>query len=166
MQKKIKFEGIVITLLLLFTIQGKANPIDGKSYDNWTVRCEKQGEQESCFIFQNLVLKEGGSRLLHIAVGYLSAAKKVPVILISMPLGISLPPGASIRIDDQDPIKFQIERCERSGCRGGFKLKESMLKSFREGKKATVTFHDGHRKAINVPLSLAGFSDGLEALKL
>ncbi len=153
-------------LLLILSMQVSAEPVDGKSYDNWTVRCEKQDDKESCFIFQNLVLQEGGSRLLHVAVGYLPGVKKVPVILVSMPLGISLPPGASIRIDEEDPIKFQIERCETSGCRGGFKLKEIMLTSFKEGKMATVTFHDGHRKAIDVPLSLSGFSEGLEALML
>ena len=166
MQKKIIYGRVVITLLLFFTIHVNANSIDGKSFDNWTARCEKQGDMESCFIFQNLVLKKGGSRLLHIAVGYLSSKKKIPVILISMPLGISLPPGASIKVDDQEPIKFQIERCEHSGCRGGFKLKESMLKSFSEGKKAVVTFHDGLHEAINVPITLAGLSDGLKALKL
>jgi len=157
---------LTFLLILLFTSLAPADPVDGNSYDNWTVRCEKQDDRESCFIFQNLVLQEGGSRLLHVAVGYPPVVKKIPVILVSMPLGISLPPGASIRIDDHDPIKFQIERCESSGCRGGFKLKESMLEIFKDGKKATVTFHDGNRKAIDVPLSLSGFSEGLEALMM
>ncbi len=159
-------KSLAFFLFLFFTMPAFTEPVDGTAYDNWTVRCEEQGEQESCFIFQNLVLQEGGSRVLHVAIGYLSAAKKSPVILVSMPLGISLPPGASIRIDDQEPIKFQIERCESSGCRGGFKLKESMLVAFRAGKEAIVTFHDGHRKAIDVPLSLTGFSAGLESLKM
>ena len=163
MQKVIN--GSILVLILIFISQVSAEPVDGESYGNWTVRCESKAGKEECFIFQNLVLQEGGSRLLHVAVGYLSAVKKTPVILVSMPLGISLPPGASIKIDDQEPIKFQIERCEPSGCRGGFKLKESMLEMFIQGQTTTVTFHDGQRKAIDVPLSLAGFSDGLEALK-
>lgn len=156
---------LVLFLVVFSMSQVSAEPVDGESYDNWTVRCEKETGKEGCFIFQNLVLQQGGSRVLHVAIGYLSAARNTPVILVSMPLGISLPPGASIRIDDQDPIKFQIERCEPSGCRGGFRLKESMLVSFMAGKTARVTFHDGHRKAIDVPLSLTGFSEGLEALK-
>ncbi len=163
MQKMIRN---LFILLLIIPILLSAEPVDGQSHDNWTVRCEKQAEIESCFIFQNLVLQDGGSRVLHVAIGYLFATRKVPAILVSMPLGISLPPGASIRIDDQDPIKFQIERCESSGCRGGFKLKENMLMQFKEGKTAIVTFHDGHRKAIEVPISLSGFSDGLEALDM
>ena len=166
MQKVKNYGGLIFLLLLFFTVEAPADPVNGDSYENWTVRCEKKDDKENCFIFQNLVLQEGGSRVLHVAVGYLSAANKTPVILVSMPLGISLPPGANIRIDDHEPIKFQIERCEPSGCRGGFKMKESMLTMFKEGKTATVTFHDGHRKAIDVALSLSGFSDGLEALKM
>ncbi len=161
MQKKIT----ITAVLLVSSALVLAKPVDGKSFDDWTVRCEKHHGQKSCFIYQNLVLQGAGSRLLHIAVGYLPGEKQVPVILVSMPLGISLPPGASIRIDDNEPIRFQIERCEPQGCRGGFKLSKEMLKMFNQGKTATVIFHDGRRKAIEVPLSLKGFSEGLKSLR-
>lgn len=150
----------------LSSLSASAEAVDGEEFDNWTVRCEESDGRESCFIFQNLVLQNGGSSILHVAIGYLPGNKKVPVILVSMPLGISLPPGASIKIDEHEAVKFDIERCETSGCRGGFKLTEEMLQNFKKGNTATVTFHDGHRQPIDMPLSLIGFSAGIDALEL
>ncbi len=157
---------LFLLLTTLFSTTANAVPTDGEAFDNWTVRCEQSEGRESCFIFQNLVLQNGGDSILHVAVGYLPGNKKEAVILVSMPLGISLPLGANIKIDEQEPTKFEIERCETSGCRGGFRLKDDMLQSFRMGKTAMVTFYDGHRKAIEMPLSLIGFSAGIDALEL
>ncbi|MGH8650730.1 MAG: invasion associated locus B family protein [Gammaproteobacteria bacterium] len=145
---------------------GSAKPKDGEVHGNWTVRCEKQGNaaEEQCFIFQNLVLREGGQRVLHIAVGFL-AKESEPIALVTMPLGISLPPGVSIVVDQGGPTsKFPIERCEPKGCRGGMKLDTRMVDALKKGKEATVTFHDAARQPVKVPISLKGFSAGLTAL--
>jgi len=157
---------MILALLLAGPTAAQAKPVNGKSYENWTVRCEmpKGSKQEQCFIFQNLVLKKGGQRVLHVAIGYIKG-RPDPVALITMPLGISLPPGGSIVIDDGDPIRFQIERCEPAGCRAGMTLKDKLLTAFKKGIKATVTFMDASRRPINVPLSLKGFTAGLKALK-
>lgn len=154
----------ILITMLFFGQPIAAQPVDGQTFDNWTIRCEQKAGQEHCFIFQNLILKEGGNRVLHMAVGYLPG-NTVPVIVVSMPLGISLPPGASIMIDEKEPLRFQIERCEPTGCRGGFKLNEKILQDFTQGKSAKVTFYDGTRNPIEVPLVMTGFAAGLEALK-
>ncbi len=152
--------------LCVLTGAGSAKPKDGEVHGNWTVRCEKQGNaaEEQCFIFQNLVLREGGQRVLHIAVGFL-AKEPEPIALVTIPLGISLPLGVSIMVD-QDGLrsKFPIERCEPKGCRGGVKLDARMLDALKKGKEATVTFHDADRQPVKVPISLKGFSAGLTAL--
>ncbi|MGH8658760.1 MAG: invasion associated locus B family protein [Gammaproteobacteria bacterium] len=141
-----------------------AKPNDGEVHGNWTVRCEKQQGAEQCFIFQNLVLREGGQRVLHIAVGFL-AKEADPIALVTLPLGISLPPGVSMVVDQDGPTtKFPIERCEPKGCRGGVKLDAQILDALKKGKEATVTFHDAARQPVKVPISLKGFSAGLIAL--
>ncbi len=143
-----------------------ARPENGKAFKNWTVRCEKakEAEEETCYIFQNLVLKEGGQRVLHIAVGYLPDREE-PVALLTLPLGISLPPGGTLQVDDNEPVRFQIERCEPNGCRAGLILRPELLQQFKKGMKAQVTFHDAGRRPISVPVSLQGFTAGLASLK-
>lgn len=139
---------------------------ESEKYGNWTAKCEasKGKVQGGCFIFQNLVLREGGQRVLQFAVGYV-ATTEAPIALLSLPLGISLPPGVSIRIGDAQPTRVLVERCEPNGCRAGLKLSEDLLTQLREGTQLTVTFHDAERRPIEVPLSLDGFEAGLTALK-
>ena len=139
---------------------------EAAKYGNWTAKCEesKGKVQGGCFIFQNLVLREGGQRVLQFAVGYVAATEE-PIALLSLPLGISLPPGVTIRIGDGEPTRVIVERCEPNGCRAGLKLKPGLLRQLNEGTQLTVTFHDAERRPIEVPLSLEGFAAGLKALK-
>jgi invasion protein IalB len=160
--RRLLFAGFVFGAALAVT----AAPEDGETFDNWTVKCEpgKDGAPAQCFIFQNLILREGGQRVLHIAVGY-SPDHPEPVVLLTLPLGISLPPGISLQVDQHTPFKFPVERCEPTGCRAGIKLDADRLDTFKTGTDAKVTFHDANRQPVTLPLSLKGFNAGLRALK-
>ncbi len=160
---------VFIVLLLsglLFGQTAYAGAVNGKAFQNWTTRCDNKNEAkiERCYIFQNLVLREGGQRVLHVAVGYIPDLDD-PVALVTLPLGISLPPGASIQVDDNEALRFQIERCETNGCRAGISLDDEMLQQLQKGLEAQIIFHDGARRPISVPLSLKGFTAGLKSLK-
>lgn len=156
---------LATALAVVLPVQGLAAQ-ETEKFGNWTAKCEEsRGKvQGGCFIFQNLVLREGGQRVLQFAVGYV-ATTDVPIALLSLPLGISLPPGVSIRIGDAQPTRVIVERCEPNGCRAGLKLNEALLAQLRAGTQLTVTFHDAERRPIEVPLSLDGFEAGLESLK-
>jgi invasion protein IalB len=144
--------------------------INGHNFENWTGKCEvshdAKGKEKGlqCFIFQNLVLKSGGQRVLHVAIGYLPELKD-PVALFTLPLGISLPPGVSLQVDDGEPMRFPVERCETGGCRAGIKLDEQFVKELENGTSAEVIFDDAARQPIKVPLSLKGLTAGLKALR-
>lgn len=139
---------------------------EAAKFGNWTAKCEEsKGQvQGGCFIFQNLVLREGGQRVLQFAVGYV-ATTDAPIALLSLPLGISLPPGVTIRIGNAEPTRVIVERCEPNGCRAGLKLTAELLAQLKAGTQLTVTFHDAERRPIEVPLSLEGFEAGLTSLK-
>lgn len=144
--------------------------IDGHNFENWTGKCEinrdASGKEigRQCFIFQNLVLKAGGQRVLHVAIGYLPGLDE-PIALFTLPLGILLPPGVTLRVDDGEPVRFPVERCETGGCRAGIKLEEGLVKELENGTNAEVIFDDAARHPIKVPLSLKGLSAGLKALR-
>jgi len=116
-----------------------------------------------CFIFQNLVLKESGQRLVHVAVGYLAGNNQAAAV-ITMPLGISLPAGAAISVGGGDPLDVVIERCDSSGCIGAVTLNAAVVAQLKRGREARIGFHDGTRRRIEVPVSLLGFTAGFNSL--
>lgn len=157
---------LLLTAAALAAAAAAAAPQEGATFDNWTVGCETVQDEKrtQCFIFQNLVLREGGQRVLHVAVGYLPDQHD-PIALFTLPLGISLPPGASLQVDEGEPVRFPIERCEPEGCRAGLRLEDEVLAAFKKGEQVKVTFHDATRRPVSVPLSLKGFMAGLRALR-
>ena len=154
---------LLIALLAGGPVQAK--PEHGQVFRNWTARCENAPGTavERCFIFQNLVLKESGQRLVHMAVGYLAANGQAAAVL-TLPLGISLPPGASISVDGGDSVEIVIERCDANGCVGAVGLSDGLIAGLKRGSEARITFHDATRRRIAVPVSLMGFTAGFNAL--
>ena len=155
-------------LLVALTVGGpaQARPKHGQTFEDWTTRCEQAPgtAMERCFIFQNLVLEESGQRLVHMAVGYLAANGQAAAV-VTMPLGISLPLGASISVDGGTPHEIVIERCDSNGCIGAVALSEQLVANLKRGREARVSFHDGTRRRIAVPVSLLGFTAGFNSLE-
>jgi invasion protein IalB len=143
-----------------------AAPEAGKAFQDWVTRCERAAGddgREQCFIVQNLVLKEGNQRVMLIAVAF-PPDEPDPVAVLTLPLGISLPPGVRLRIDGGEEHLFAVDRCIASGCKVGFVLSGELLGAFKRGLQAVVTIHDGGRQPITLPVSLRGFTAALRSL--
>jgi invasion protein IalB len=143
---------------------------DGKKFKDWTIRCEqykrpKGKDFEQCHIFQDWKHKEQKLRILHMAVAYPPNSPGRAVAVLTMPLGIYLPGGVKIKIDEGELRDLVVERCEPVGCKAGFPVDPGVLAELKKGVKAYVTFQDMRRKPVTVPVSLRGFTAGLGALK-
>jgi len=154
-------------VLILFAASGGllAAATDAQTFKDWRVRCEKPegADEERCFLFQNVMLKKGKQQLLNIAVGYLQNMEH-PVAVLTLPLGISLPPGVEFKVDGGEPMPLQVEHCLDRGCRVLLGLDDKLLAILKAGSQAQVTFYDGARRPIGVPVSLMGFTAGFNAL--
>jgi invasion protein IalB len=134
-----------------------------QQYQEWLVRCGRPGGQEVCEMVQQPV-GENGKPVMAVAVGKVPGNPN-PGMIILLPLGISLPPGVSLRIDDGAEIPARVERCERQGCQVEMLLEPDLLSSLKAGRQVTVDFHvhrqDGLQR-VRVPVSLLGFSAALD----
>ena len=139
--------------------------VSENTHGSWIVRCEtaEAGTQSTCIMFQNVVLKTGGQPVLDFAIGY-APEDGNPTVIITLPLGIYLLPGISIQIDEGKTTNFRVEHCEPEGCRAFMKLRDARIEQLAAGARLTITFHDGERQPITVPLSLDGFGDGFQAV--
>lgn len=157
---------VIFSLLAVYTTSMAAK--DGQIYKDWKIQCAKDkagNSSDYCHIFQNLVSKEGDKRILHIAVGY-APGHKDPAVIITMPLGLSLPPGVTIQVDENQSKRFPFQACFQTGCQVGFPLDNVILNQYKSGNKAIITFFDLKRQSIKIPVSLSGFSAAIKALKV
>ncbi len=144
-----------------------AQPSDGQTFKDWRVRCGKADAAAAplCHIFQTVVVSQTAQPFLYIAAGYPPEGTGGPTLFITLPLGIHLPSGVSLSVDQGQPVPAQVEHCDRDGCHARLALDRRMIKSLQAGLVAQVVFQDGVGQAIMVPVSLKGFTAALKAVR-
>jgi invasion protein IalB len=158
-------------LMLFWSVALLVQPVieakEGDRFDDWTVGCEKLGEgdkaQERCFIYQTVVNNDTDQPVLQVAIGYLPGDDK-PAAILTVPLGVALPPGMGISVDEGKAIGVPYERCVPKGCIAGIPLNDEIIGQFKRGNKAQVLLHDGTRR-VALPVSLKGFTKGFDSLR-
>jgi invasion protein IalB len=157
---------LLLLAAALVTPAAHAEPEDGKRFKDWTARCEapEGGGPRACYLFQNILLKKANRQLLHVAVGYQPRTDTAAAVF-TLPLGVSLPGGLSLTVDEGKPLRMRYERCDANGCRAPLTLNDGLIKSLKGGRWARVAFFDSNRREVSVPVSLLGFTAGFNALK-
>ncbi|MEM7444003.1 MAG: invasion associated locus B family protein [Pseudomonadota bacterium] len=132
-------------------------------YGEWSVRCTGEGgEATACEAYQSLFLAENQQRILHVAIGSANEDQD-PVAIIIAPLGVSLPAGLELRIDNSWPIEFDYGSCQEDGCRAGRSLEPSMLGAMQAGVEMQVAVTETTGRQIVIPMSLIGFTAAYSA---
>ena len=167
-QSRRTFSALLVLLTTALCLAPPANGAvrDGQTFGDWAAHCEvPRGEKkEHCFIFQNVAMQPSGKRLVHFAAGYLTQDEH-PSAIVTLPLGISLPPGLGLRIDGKEMAHFPVERCDTTGCFGALALMDELLVALKSGRMLRVHFMDAGRNEITAPISLEGFEQGFDALR-
>jgi invasion protein IalB len=138
---------------------------DGQRFQDWTLHCVTvaQGKPEACEMLQDVANEKG--RVLLMMVGRVPNMD-TPGMLILLPLGIALPPGVSLKIDDGDRRPIELKLCAKEGCHAEqAPLKPDLLSALKAGSKGTVSFYvftrQGKQQQVNIPVSFLGFSAAL-----
>ncbi len=163
--------GVAGVCFLGFVPSVEAAPKDGQAFEDWMVKCEGgagqggDGTAERCFAFQNIVYTQSGERLVTLAAGYLGP-KGEPWITLSVPLGMFLPAGVALKVDEEERFDVPFKICTAKGCEAGNTLNDAQLRSLKSGLVARIGFLDGiTQRQVTVPVSLKGFADAFRTLK-
>jgi len=133
---------------------------------------EKPAEQ--CILLQSLVddqsVVEGQKVEINLVVVVLKAADpksggaKKPVLRVIAPLGILLPRGLGLKVDDAVIGATGFVRCLPNGCVAEVELDEGLLEKLRKGKEAMFVIFLPPDEGRGLPLQLDGFEKGYGAL--
>lgn len=140
------------------------SPRDGQRFQDWTLHCvTAEGRPEACEMLQDVSNDKG--RVLLMMVGRVPNID-TPGMLILLPLGIALPAGVSLRIDNGDRQPIELKLCAKEGCHAEqAPLKPDVLSALKAGTKGTVSFYvfarQGKQQQVNIPVSFLGFSAAL-----
>lgn len=158
---------LALTSSLLMSHVALAEDAKIPTYGDWGYKCDTSpdGKEELCYVFQNVTKKEGGQLVLGARIAYRDGQGD-PLIVVTVPLGSLLPPGAALMMDGVEPIKLTYFLCANEGCTTvATPLMPAMVDAMKKGENAVIRVAAPNKQVIGLPLSLKGFSKALEALK-
>ncbi|MCR9237383.1 MAG: invasion associated locus B family protein [Alphaproteobacteria bacterium] len=134
-------------------------------YGDWNMRCETppgaQGPQ--CALMQ-YVVAESRSNVGLSVIMLKTADGKAKLLRIITPLGVLLPSGLGLKIDEEDIGRAGFVRCVAEGCLAEVIMEDELLNKLRRGQQATFIVFVSPEDGIGIPISLSGFSAGYDAL--
>lgn len=127
----------------------------------WTKVCAKPGDKKNCYVTRDFVSPDGKPVL---AIGYYQLRKPSERIIgrILLPLGLSLPGGVRLAIDDGAPIPGQFSTCIPTGCFAEFALTPEVAERFQKGDVLRIAARNQYLAEIGFAAPLTGFAAALK----
>lgn len=135
------------------------------THGDWQMRCDTPpgASGEQCALIQNVTAEDRENVGLSVIV-LKTADKQARILRVLAPLGVLLPSGLGLRVDDADIGRAGFVRCLPNGCIAEVILEEGLLSKLKSGKLATFIIFQTPEEGIGIPISLKGFSEGFAAL--
>ncbi len=137
------------------------------TYGDWGYKCDKapNGNEELCYVFQNVTKKEGGELVLGARIAYRDGQPD-PLLVATVPLGSLLPPGAALVMDGMEPIKLTYFLCAAQGCTTtATPLPANVVDAMKKGDQAAIRVAAPNQQVVGLPLSLKGFTKAMSTIE-
>lgn len=132
----------------------------------WAVRCVSAARAApvDCIVEQRLALGGAGQAFVTVAVS-VPAEPRSPTLVVTMPLGLYLPAGLRLRVDDGEAQRLDFQTCDSNGCHVAAPIAPMLLDALRSGKALHLTLESAAREAVTVDVPLAGLAAALARIE-
>jgi invasion protein IalB len=132
----------------------------------WAARCTSASREAplECVMEQTAVLSKTGQLIVLVNIR-MPSDSRAPVALVQLPLGLNLPVGAKLQVDDGKATDLQIQTCEARGCYASTPIAPDLLAVLKSGKQLKVSFQNLGKETITIPMPLADFAAAYDKIK-
>jgi invasion protein IalB len=132
----------------------------------WVSKCVSESRQSpvDCSIEQTVVLTNTGQLVASVLVRVPTDTRQ-PVMMIQVPVGLYLPAGLSLQIDDGKAQPVPLQTCDLKGCYAGMQVGPELIAALKAGKRLTMTFQNMAKTNVAVPLALDNFADAYQKIQ-
>jgi invasion protein IalB len=146
--------------------QADASSANSSGSPGWLVRCTSASRDAAleCAMEQTVILTKTGQLIVLVNVRVPSDTR-APIAAIQLPLGLNLPVGAKLQVDDGKVIDLQIQTCEARGCYVNAPIPPDLLAAMKSGKQLKVSFQNLAKEVIAIPIPLTDFATAYDKIK-
>jgi invasion protein IalB len=148
-------------LISAASAQGAVRSVHG----DWQIRCDTPpgAQSEQCALIQSVVAEDRSNAGLTVIV-LKTADQKSKLMRVVAPLGVLLPSGLGLKLDNVDVGRAGFVRCLPNGCVAEVVMDDKLLGQLRSAKTATFIIFETPEEGIGFPLSLNGLGEGYDKL--
>ncbi len=141
--------------------QGVVRSVHG----DWQVRCDTPpgAQAEQCALIQSVTAEDRPNIGLTVIV-LKTADKKTRLMRVIAPLGVLLPSGLGLKVDQAEIGRAGFVRCVPNGCVAEVIMDDTLMGKLRTGQTATFIFFQTPEEGIGFPVGLKGFGEGFDKL--
>jgi len=133
-------------------------------FGDWEVRCFSVQSPAPCDMVQLLTQKSTGSRVMSLSIAYAPGTNRHLVQFV-VPLGVSLPKGASLTAGSYTSPRLLYRRCNKAGCFVEGAIDEAVIGAMgKSGAQAKMMVVSDNGKPFSIPFSLRGFAQAHDSL--
>ena len=152
-------------LVALPASHARAQGVVKSKYGDWEMRCETPpgAPKEQCALLQRVEAEDKPNVSLVVIVLKTSDGKS-RLLRVVAPLGVLLPSGLGLKIDNADVGRAGFVRCLPTGCVAEVAMEDKLIDQLKAGTTATFIIFQTPEEGIGIPLTLTGFKDGYDKL--
>jgi len=134
-------------------------------HGDWQLICKPPppgAKNEVCALVQSVSAEDRNN--VGLTVYFQKFSNGTQVLRVFAPLGVLLPPGLGLKIDDKDVGHAPFVRCHSFACYAQVVVDANLIEQLRSGKTAIFIIFQTEEAGIGIPVSLAGFAKALQTL--
>jgi invasion protein IalB len=141
--------------------QGAVRSVHG----DWQIRCDTPpgAQNEQCALMQSVTAEDRPNVGLTVIV-LKTSDQKSRLMRVVAPLGVLLPSGLGLKIDNNDVGRAGFVRCLPNGCVAEVVMDDKLIDQMRSGQTSTFIIFQTPEEGIGFPMSLKGFGEGYDKL--
>src|ERR1700688_194036 len=134
-------------------------------HKDWQIRCDTPpgAKAEQCALIQSVTAEDRANVGLTVIV-LKTADAKSRLMRVVAPLGVLLPSGLGLKIDQADIGRAGFVRCLPNGCIAEVVMDDTLIGKLRNGQTSTFIIFQTPEEGIGFPMSLKGFGEGYDQL--
>ena len=135
-------------------------------HGDWQVVCKDPppgAKNAVCALVQSVTAEDKNN--IGLTVYFQKFSNGTRVLRVFAPLGVLLPPGLGLKIDDKDVGHAPFLRCHSFACYAQVVVDDPLIERLKTGKTAIFIIFQTEEAGIGIPISLKGFGEALGDLK-
>lgn len=137
-----------------------------EQHGDWQVVCKPPApgaKNETCALVQSVTAEDRNN--VGLTVYFQKFSNGTRVLRVFAPVGVLLPPGIGLKIDDRDVGHAPFLRCHAFACYAQVVADDGLVEQLKTGKTAIFIIFQTEEAGIGIPISLAGFAQAVGSLK-